>query len=85
MPIMNGLQATGAIREFEKDGTIMGHIPIIAITANARPEHVQRAYEAGIDDVLTKPFCIAELLETIRKNIKRLTHTRSTSERRVPP
>jgi CheY-like chemotaxis protein len=52
MPIMNGLTATSRIRDFEKNGTLTGHIPIIAITANARPEHIKKAYDAGMDDVL---------------------------------
>jgi CheY-like chemotaxis protein len=63
MPVMDGLTATRQIRGMEKDGTVTGHIPILAVTANARPENVQSALDAGMDDVLTKPFRITELIE----------------------
>lgn len=34
MPVMNGLDCTRRIRELEKEGSIVGHVPIIAVTAN---------------------------------------------------
>ena len=36
------------IRELERDGTIVGHIPIIAVTAYARPEQIEDAKAAGV-------------------------------------
>jgi len=65
MPEMDGLTATRKIREFQRESTLSGSFPIIAITANARGEQVQQAKEAGMDDVVTKPFKIPELMAKI--------------------
>jgi CheY-like chemotaxis protein len=48
MPVMDGLTCTKRIRELENEGKLTGHIPIIAVTANARAEQVQTALEAGM-------------------------------------
>lgn len=62
MPIMNGVEATKRIRDYEKSGAILSHIPIVAITANARMEQIAVAKDSGMDDVVSKPFRIPELL-----------------------
>lgn len=48
MPVMDGMTCTKRIRQLERDGTIVEHIPIIAVTAYARPEQIAAAKEAGI-------------------------------------
>jgi CheY-like chemotaxis protein len=48
MPIMDGLTCVRRIREMEVDGTIMRHVPVIAVTANARSEQIAEAMEAGM-------------------------------------
>jgi CheY-like chemotaxis protein len=48
MPIMDGLTATMKIRELETAGTIVKHVPIIAVTANARLEQIETAMSAGM-------------------------------------
>jgi len=48
MPIMDGLSCTRKIREFEADGTITKHVPIIAVTANARLKQIEIALTAGM-------------------------------------
>jgi signal transduction histidine kinase/CheY-like chemotaxis protein len=53
MPIMDGLTCTRRIRELEAQGKLTGHVPIIAVTANARPEQVQTAMDAGMVSYLT--------------------------------
>ena len=58
MPGMDGLRATQAIRVAEPPGH---QTPIIALTADARPEHLQRCLEAGMNDCLTKPFSLQDL------------------------
>jgi len=63
MPEMNGLDATEKIRELEQQ--IGGHIPIIAMTANAMKEDRERALQAGMDAYVPKPINIAELLSEI--------------------
>jgi len=62
MPVMDGLGAVRRIRAAEAKGDINAHIPVIAITANARQEQVAVALEAGMDEVVTKPFLVRELV-----------------------
>jgi PAS domain S-box-containing protein len=63
MPVMNGLEATKAIR---KKSTV---IPIIALTANAFESDLIEAREAGCNDVLTKPVKAAMLSMVVEKYI----------------
>ncbi|KAF1986048.1 hypothetical protein K402DRAFT_464030 [Aulographum hederae CBS 113979] len=65
MPIMDGLTCTKRIRALEADGSIRGHIPIIAVSANARREQVQESLEAGVDESISKPFRIPELVRKV--------------------
>jgi signal transduction histidine kinase len=48
MPVMDGLTCTKQIRELEAEGKLTGHVPIIAVTANARAEQVQTSLDAGM-------------------------------------
>lgn len=48
MPVMDGMTCTRKIRELEQKGTIVSHIPIIAVTAYARPEQIDDAKGAGV-------------------------------------
>lgn len=48
MPVMDGLQCTSEIRQFEKQGLLKGHVPIIAVTANARSEQIAALLDAGM-------------------------------------
>lgn len=43
-------------------GEIGSHVPVIAVTANARSEQIAVALDAGMDSVVTKPFRIPELV-----------------------
>ncbi|KEY68766.1 hypothetical protein S7711_00636 [Stachybotrys chartarum IBT 7711] len=75
MPIQDGLTCTRHIRQLEQKGHVFcasgGRMPIIAVTANARPEQVTEAKEAGCDDVLVKPYRIPELIERMQILVKR--------------
>ncbi|CAD0083755.1 unnamed protein product [Aureobasidium vineae] len=62
MPVMDGLGAIRRIRQSEAKGDIANHVPVIAITANARQEQVTVALGAGMDEVVTKPFLVRELV-----------------------
>lgn len=62
MPEMNGLQCTREIRRMQAEGEVLGHVPIIAVTANVRGEQIATAKESGMDDVVSKPFRVPELL-----------------------
>ncbi len=65
MPVMDGLEATLAIRKLESmRGT---HVPIIALTANVLEEHRREAQQAGFDDYLAKPVKLEELRARILK------------------
>ena len=67
MPVMDGLQCTRAIRELEQAEKLRGHVPIIAVTANARSEQIATLLDAGMDDVVSKPFRIGELIPKIEE------------------
>jgi CheY-like chemotaxis protein len=51
MPVMDGLTCARTIRDFEADGTIVKHVPIIAVTANARLEQIETAISAGMVNI----------------------------------
>lgn len=61
MPVMDGLMATERIREMERTREGKPHIPIIAVSANAMPDDIQRGLDSGIDAYLPKPLQIATL------------------------
>lgn len=65
MPNMDGLTCVREIRKMQDEGKIAKHVPVIAVTANVRDEHIANAKRAGMDDVVSKPFRIPELLEKI--------------------
>ena len=48
MPVMDGLTCARKIRELQRKGDIVRHVPIIAVTANARLEQINDALEAGM-------------------------------------
>lgn len=64
MPICDGIHATKQIRSIEQQQGATRSL-IIGITANARPEQIKKAREAGMDEVVPKPFRVAELLAKI--------------------
>ncbi|KAG9205475.1 hypothetical protein G6514_008117 [Epicoccum nigrum] len=81
MPVMDGLACTSKIRDMERKGELMRHVPIIAVTANARSEQIATLLAAGMDDVVSKPFRIGELVPKIEElNAK---YCREKSEREV--
>ena len=68
MPVMDGLEATQAIRALDRPDA--KQIPIIAMTANAFDEDVQRSLQAGLNAHLTKPVEPDVLFETLESMIK---------------
>jgi CheY-like chemotaxis protein len=63
MPIMNGFEATAAIREKEKDGG--KHVRIIALTAHALKGYREQCLSAGMDGYLTKPIRPEDLYHSL--------------------
>jgi signal transduction histidine kinase/CheY-like chemotaxis protein len=70
MPVMDGLTCVRNIRQLQRDGVVRGHVPVIAVTANVRSEQVKVALDAGMDDVISKPFRIPELCACMRKTLR---------------
>ena len=68
MPVMNGLEATAAIREMDRDDA--KDIPIIAMTANAYDEDMHRSIEAGMNAHLAKPIEPQKLMDTLLSLIR---------------
>ena len=63
MPELDGFQVVQAVREREL--TVAGHLPVIALTARSRKEDREHCLAAGMDDFLTKPVRPADLLAAI--------------------
>jgi len=66
MPEMNGMVATGFIREFEQQ-TGGVHCPVIALTANAMQGDREKCLAAGMDDFMSKPIIMTELNDVLEK------------------
>jgi signal transduction histidine kinase/ActR/RegA family two-component response regulator len=63
MPVMDGLMATGKIRERETQ--TKSHVPVIALTARAMQEDESICIDAGMDAYLSKPLQSEDLLRTL--------------------
>ena len=68
MPVMNGYEATRAIRALEREDAVT--IPIIAMTANAFAEDEKEALQAGINVHLAKPVDVTLLKQIIRQYVQ---------------
>ena len=64
MPVMDGLEATRAIRQFEEENQL-DRTPIICLTAHVLASDVNQSYDAGMDDFLSKPISQEKLEATI--------------------
>ena len=67
MPVMNGYEATAAIREAGEERPDLAQIPIIALSADAFAEDVKHAGAAGMNAHLSKPLEIVPLARTLRE------------------
>lgn len=67
MPVMDGLEATRNIRAMDREDAKA--IPILAMTANAFEEDINKALEAGMNAHLAKPVDLSVMLKTIAKYV----------------
>ena len=68
MPVMDGLQTTQAIRALQRVDAAT--VPIIALTANAYDEDIEKCVEAGMNAHLSKPINPQMMFQTIYENLK---------------
>ncbi|OWY39469.1 hypothetical protein CEK28_08330 [Xenophilus sp. AP218F] len=70
MPGIDGYQLARLVRAHEEEHPERGRIPIVACTANAAKEEVDKTRAAGMDDFLTKPLSIAALSAVLNRWIE---------------
>ena len=68
MPVMDGYKATREIRKLENKE--LAAIPIIAMTANAFAEDREKAFQAGMNEHVAKPFDIEKLMQVMKQYLK---------------
>ena len=68
MPEMDGLEATSAIRKLDRNDA--KKVPIVALTANAFDEDVERSLQAGLNAHLSKPLDPAKIFDTLERLIR---------------
>lgn len=66
MPVMNGYQAVRQVKEWQRSQG-MQPIQFLAVSANARPEQVQKMLDAGMDNTIGKPFGRQEILSVVKQ------------------
>ncbi|MCK5940356.1 MAG: response regulator [Planctomycetes bacterium] len=75
MPVLDGWEATGLIRELESLGQLprdsRQRLPVLAVTANAMEGDREKCLDAGMDDYLTKPVKPQKVLEAIASHLRR--------------
>ena len=57
MPVMDGISCVRRIRELQATGLIRGHVPVIAVTANARKDQIMMSMSAGMVSPLAFLIC----------------------------
>ena len=66
MPVMNGLEATKAIRSLDRPDS---SLPIIAMTADAFSEDIKRCIDSGMNSHVAKPIDVKEIEKILDKLI----------------
>lgn len=78
MPIMDGFEATQQIRKTPKGK----NIPIIALTANAMQEDIEKTQKAGMNEHLNKPIEVEKLWNTLLKYLSQKVEQKSSGEKK---
>ncbi len=69
MPVMDGLEATLKIREYEQKANVVDRTPIIAVTANTMDNDREKCLSYGMNEFMAKPFDV-EKLATIFSDLR---------------
>jgi CheY-like chemotaxis protein len=75
MPIMDGIEATENIIEYEKSNS-KNHIPIVAVTANTDPKDRGRLLSHGMDEYIRKPIDLDIFLGVLKKFLVEKNNTK---------
>lgn len=67
MPVMDGLDATLHIREYEKENNIENRTPIVALTANTMDNDREKCLSYGMNEFMAKPFDMDRLNQIFRE------------------
>jgi CheY-like chemotaxis protein len=65
MPVMDGYECTQKIRAYEAENPFLGHLPIVALTANVFDDDRKRCMDVGMDEFMRKPVDLKELFKTL--------------------
>ena len=85
MPELDGYEATQLIRQYESNKNNQLHTPIIALTAHALNENHEKCLNAGMDSVITKPFCRQDLYNALEKWLAPECISKKDTDLQVPP
>ena len=66
LPGMNGYEITTEIRKLEKENNSDKETPIIAITANTLDNDREKCFAVGMNEYLSKPFTVEELVQKVK-------------------
>lgn len=66
LPGMNGYEITKEMRKREKEQGVEKEIPIIAITANTLDNDREKCFAVGMNEYLSKPFTVEELVAKVK-------------------
>ena len=75
MPVLDGYEATKEIRQLSTSN-LLNTTPVIALTAHAMLNNDQKCFDAGMDDLLSKPVRIKEMKEVLNKWLPVMTERR---------
>ena len=70
MPILNGIESTKLIRKHESENNIEVLVPIIAVTTFSLHSDMTNCFEAGMNDLLAKPYKTKDLVKVMSKYIE---------------
>jgi CheY-like chemotaxis protein len=65
MPVMDGFEATRAIRAIEAERHVTSPAKVIALTGLGSNDDITKAYEAGVDVFVTKPVSLKKVMQLV--------------------